>query len=286
MDAAREAGDDSGRRGGPHVVSDHRDPGPCYRLTLAYRGDGLSGWQRQPNAPTVQEVLETALTGLVGEEVRVLGAGRTDAGVHARGQVAVLSLSRSWPTSALVHGTNRRLPRQVRVMEAVEVSPDFHPQRDARGKEYRYRIVPGPVLSPLDAPTAIRVSAPLRWKEIRRATRFLVGRHDFTAFAKAGGSHGDPRRTVFAAGWDEREEDVTFRVVGDGFLRGMVRAVVGTLLEVGRGRRGPKGVRRLLQGRPRGEAGPNVPARGLILHEVFYGRAELERARRAVEALW
>ncbi|MDX1632501.1 MAG: tRNA pseudouridine(38-40) synthase TruA [Thermoanaerobaculia bacterium] len=258
----------------------------CYRLTIAYRGEGFSGWQRQPNAPTIQEELERALKELVGEEVRVLGAGRTDAGVHARGQVAVLHLSRSWPSSALVHGTNRRLPRQVRVMEAAEVAPEFHPQRDALGKEYRYRIVPGPVLPPLEAPTAIRVDPPLRWRAIRRATRALVGRHDFTAFAKTGGSHRNPRRSIFAAGWDLRAEAVVFRVVGDGFLRGMVRAMVGTLLEVGRGRREPAEIRQLLEGRPRGEAGPNVPARGLVLQGVFYREEELEEARDAVESLW
>ena len=267
------------------------EPGPsdapfAYRLTVAYLGTRYAGWQRQPRAVTVQEVLERALGRLTGEAVRVLGAGRTDAGVHARGQVAALRLARGWASGALVHGTNRHLSADVRVLAAEAVPRDFHPQRDALGKEYRYRLMAVPVLSPLDAVTAVRVAPGTDLQAMRRATRSLVGRHDFTAFAKTGGSHGDPTRTVLAVAWESSGAEWTLRILGDGFLRGMVRGIVGTLLEVGRGRRDPEQIPWLLEGRDRSEAGPNAPAEGLVLQQVFYSPQVLAAARDGLRALW
>ena len=253
--------------------------GASYRLTVAYLGTRYAGWQRQPNAVTVQSVLEEAIDRVVGEEVRVVGSGRTDAGVHARGQVASLRLSRSWPLSALVHGANRYLPDDVRVLEAAVCEPSFHPQRDALAKEYRYRLVACPVLSPLDAPTSVRVDPATDFEAIVAATRALEGTHDFAAFAKTGGSHRESVRTIFGAAWVRGGDERILRIVGDGFLRGMVRALVGTLLEVGRGRRDLEGLERLLQGSGRGEAGPNAPAEGLVLQRVLYDRAALEGLR-------
>lgn len=241
-----------------------------FRLDIAYRGTAYAGWQRQPNAPTVQAALEEALGELIGQSVRVVAASRTDAGVHARGQVAHLDLERPFAIGGLVHGTNRRLPEDVRVLAAAPAPPGFHARFSARAKEYHYRLIRAAVLSPLDAPFALRVDPGLDVAALRAAAVVLRGRHDFTAFALAGGAHTQPLRTVEQVEWRELGEELRLHVVGDGFLRGMVRGLVGTMLEVGGGRRSVESLRELLAGRPRGEAGPTAPARGLVLARVAY----------------
>ncbi|HEX5717543.1 MAG TPA: tRNA pseudouridine(38-40) synthase TruA [Thermoanaerobaculia bacterium] len=240
------------------------------RLTISYRGERYAGWQHQENALTVQEVVEEAVSRLVGDPVRVTGASRTDAGVHARGQVAHLDLPRPFPHRALVHGVNRHLPEDVRVMAAGLVDKGFHARKSALSKEYSYRLSRAEVLSPLDAPFAVQVPAKIELARMESATALLPGRHDFSAFALAGGSHGQPFRRIFAAGWAEQGEELRFTIAGEGFLRGMVRALVGTLIEVGLGRRDPEELADLLSGRPRSAAGPTAPAHGLILESVSY----------------
>jgi tRNA pseudouridine38-40 synthase len=241
-----------------------------YRLILSYRGARYAGWQRQENALSVQEVLETALEGLLGRPVRVAGASRTDAGVHARGQAVSLELETPFSPRGLVHGTNHHLPEDVRVMAACGMPPGFHALRHAAGKTYSFRLSRAAVISPLDAPYTVRVPREVDPGRMARATEALPGRHDFTAFALAGGSHGQPFRTIRAASWEERGPELVFRITGDGFLRGMVRALVGTLIEVGTGRRTPESFAALLAGAPREAAGPTAPAHGLVLDEVFY----------------
>jgi len=241
-----------------------------YRLILSYRGDAFGGWQRQKNARTVQATVEEALEKLLGRPVRVHGASRTDAGVHARGQAASLELPAPFPERGLVHGTNHHLPDEVRVLAADAMPSGFHARKHASGKEYSYRLSRAAVLSPLDAPFAVRVRAEIDPARMAQAAQLLLGRHDFSAFALAGGSHGQPFRTVASAVWEEDGEELRFRIVGDGFLRGMVRALVGTLIEVGMGRRPPGGIADLLLGRSRAAAGPTAPACGLVLERVFY----------------
>ncbi|HLX10523.1 MAG TPA: tRNA pseudouridine(38-40) synthase TruA [Thermoanaerobaculia bacterium] len=243
------------------------------RLIVSYRGAAYAGWQRQANALAVQEVLEEALQRLLGTPVRAVGASRTDAGVHARGQAAHLeppAAVASWPLRGLVHGANHRLPQDVRVLAAARMAAGFHARRCAHAKEYCYRLSRAEVLSPLDAPFALRVPARLDVAAMELAAAALVGRHDFSAFALAGGAHTQPCRTIAAAGFEAAGEELRFRVVGDGFLRGMVRALVGTLLEVGLGRRSPRDFATLLGGAPRGAAGATAPAHGLVLERVLY----------------
>jgi tRNA pseudouridine38-40 synthase len=241
-----------------------------YRLIVSYRGAAYAGWQRQENARTVQQALEEALGRLLGSPLRVHGASRTDAGVHARGQAVSFELADPFPARGLVHGTNHHLPEDVRVLAAAAVPAGFHARKHALGKEYRYRLSRAAVLSPLDSPYAVRVPAEIDPARMAQAAALLSGRHDFSAFALAGGAHGQPFRTIHSAVWEEAGEELRFRVVGDGFLRGMVRALVGTLIEVGMGRRTPASIAGLLSGGPRAAAGPTAPAQGLVLEKVLY----------------
>lgn len=256
-------------------MSQPGDPRVTYRLTLSYRGTAYAGWQRQDNALAVQQVVEEALSDLLahetgGEPVRVHGASRTDAGVHARGLAAHVRLPGEFPERGLVAGGNHRLPEDVRIMAAHRMPPGFHARMHAAGKEYAYRWVRTRVLSPLDALFAVPLSPRVDVAAMARAAGALPGRHDFTAFALAGGSHQQPFRDVESARFVENGEELTFRVVGKGFLRGMVRALAGTLVEVGLGRRSPEAFADLLTGRPRPDAGPNAPPQGLTLERVFY----------------
>jgi tRNA pseudouridine38-40 synthase len=155
-------------------------------------------------------------------------------------------------------------------MAAAEVDEGFHARKSAVSKEYSYRLIRAEVLSPLDAPFAVQVPARVDLARMERAAALLPGRHDFSAFALAGGSHGQPFRNIFAASWTEQGPELRFTITGDGFLRGMVRALVGTLIEMGLGRRNPEELADLLSGRPRSAAGPTAPAHGLTLETVSY----------------
>lgn len=241
-----------------------------YSLKLSYVGTAYSGWQRQPHALTVQQVVEDALTDVLARPVAIVGSGRTDAGVHARGQMAHLELQGGFPERGLLHGTNQRLPQDIRVMEAHRMADGFHARKVAVSKEYRYRLEMADVLSPLDAPFALRVEPQLAVEPMRVATAALPGDHDFSAFAIAGGAHTQSVRRIFSAEWVELGSAIELRIVGSGFLRGMVRSLVGTLLEVGRGRRAPEEFVGLLEGGERSAAGPTAAAHGLCLERVTY----------------
>lgn len=241
-----------------------------YRLTLSYRGSAYAGWQRQKNAFAVQEAVEDALEDLLRAPVRVFAAGRTDAGVHALGQVAHFTLDVPFPLTGLVHGTNQRLPEDIRILATHRMPTGFHARRHALAKEYVYRVFRGRVVPPLHAPWSLGVTAELDLPRLRRALLCLPGRHDFSAFALAGGSHRCAVRRLFAANVDDRDRELTFRFIGEGFLRGMVRSLVGTLLEVGSGQRSTAGFRELLTGGRRSTAGPTAAAHGLTLERVFY----------------
>lgn len=250
--------------------------GATFRLTLAYLGTPYHGWQRQTNALGVQQVVEEAVEKLVGHPVRIVAASRTDAGVHARGQEVHLRLERAWPGRALVEGANHYLPGDVRVLAAAAVCPAFDARKWAMAKEYRYRLSRARVLQPFEAAMTVSAPSPLDVDRLRAAVALLPGRHDFAAFARSGGAHTQTCRRVFTAELREREALVELRLIGDGFLRGMVRALVGTLLWVARGRIEPCMWARLLEGGRRAEAGPSAPAKGLTLMRVIYPETLLE----------
>ncbi|HEX9801359.1 MAG TPA: tRNA pseudouridine(38-40) synthase TruA [Thermoanaerobaculia bacterium] len=240
-------------------------------LTVAYVGTRYAGWQRQTNALAVQEVLEKALSRLAAGAVTTIGAGRTDAGVHAEGQAVSIALPRELPASALVLGANAELPADVRVLAAREVPAGFDARREAAAKLYRYRLSRAAPIAPAARPFVVPAPRELDPAALGAAALALVGHHDFAAFALAGGAAATTARRVFAAAWEERGEELVFRIAGEGFLRGMVRSLVGTLLEVGSGRRSVDGFAALLAaGSARGEAGPTAPAEGLCLERVDF----------------
>lgn len=241
------------------------------RLLLEYDGAGYHGWQRQKNASTIQEVVETALGRLTGAEVRLLASGRTDAGVHALGQVANFHTRSSIPLQAFVKGLNSLLPRDIAVLEAREAPPDFHARKSARAKTYEYRLWCRPVRPPLELRYCWHLTQPLDLQAMTRAGAALPGEHDFTAFRASGGSPGHAVRRVLDAVWQPGAAGrLRFSITANGFLRGMVRSLVGTMVEIGQGKRPPEDLAGLLASGDRHRAGATAPGHGLFLVEVFY----------------
>ncbi len=240
------------------------------KIVVGYVGTGYAGWQVQPGRATIQGVLETELSALLGEKVRIAGAGRTDAGVHARGQVANFPTSTRMPVAGLLLAINARLPEDVRILKVEEAPDMFHARADARAKEYRYRIVRAEVVSPFLAPFVLMVRARLDVGAMREAALRLIGRHDFTSFCPTQCRVDDKVRTVVGSEILETGDEIEYRVRADGFLHHMVRTFVGTLLLAGRGRLAAEAVPVILKARDRRAAGPVAPARGLILERVFY----------------
>jgi tRNA pseudouridine38-40 synthase len=265
------------------------------KLTLAYDGGAFVGWQQQAQGVSIQGLIEAALTRITGVETRVTGAGRTDAGVHALGQVASARISGDQPIAELWRALNALLPPDIRVVGVDEAPVDFHARFAARGKRYAYRLATGAVLSPFERRYAWHVTHPLETAAMSAALDALVGTHDFAVFQAAGSAVPDTVRTLFEVSlltsasaaltgpalsgppltglWGASAAVTPGLVVmlrGDGFLRHMVRNIVGTLVEVGRGRRSSASMATLLDSRDRRLAGPTAPPEGLFLIEVEY----------------
>jgi len=240
------------------------------KLTLEYDGTGYAGWQIQPNGDTIQQRVEEALEKVLREEIRIHGSGRTDAGVHALGQVAHFDTLSSLPPANIRDGANTYLPQDIAIIRAEEAEPDFHARYSARGKIYRYRVLLRPTRSPLNLDFAYRLSGPVDSAQMRIAARNLVGRHDFSAFEASGSSIHDKVRTLERLDIQEEGEMLVFELQANGFLYKMVRNIVGTLLEVGKGSLSPEDVRDILESKDRTQAGPTAPANGLYLLQVIY----------------
>lgn len=241
------------------------------RLLIEYDGSAYAGWQVQPNRPTVQGTLQAALKRLTGTPVRVGGAARTDAGVHAAGQVTTFTTESPHTCATFHRALNALLPRDIVVREVAEVPLTFDARRSATGKTYRYTLLVRADPSPFHRSWTLHVPPPLDVAAMGKAAEALLGRHDFSAFRSSSCEAPHPVRTVWEARFLEDPPFWHFRISAEAFLQHMVRSIVGTLLEVGRGRRPPEEVAAILASRARARAGPTAPPHGLCLEKVHYG---------------
>jgi tRNA pseudouridine38-40 synthase len=241
------------------------------RLLLEYDGTRYHGWQRQKTGLTIQGVVETALERLTGEQVALIGSGRTDAGVHALGQVANFRTASAIPFRAFDEGLNSLLPYDIAVLEAREAPPEFHARKSALSKTYEYRILNRPRRSPLHHHYGWWIAAPLELEAMAVAAAALPGEHDFSAFRASGSGNRNPLRRVLDAAWQTHAGGwLRFTITATGFLRGMVRSLVGTLVEIGKGKAPPELMMELLKSGERPLAGPTAPPQGLYLVAVAY----------------
>ncbi|MGH7572022.1 MAG: tRNA pseudouridine(38-40) synthase TruA [Gemmatimonadota bacterium] len=246
------------------------------RGVLQYDGTSYRGWQRQPDAPTVQQTCERALEEVLSEPVAVVAAGRTDTGVHARGQVIHFEHPGRLGPAELRRAWNAHLPRDVWIERLEDAAPDFHARHDARKRSYRYFVAEGPrSRSPFVSRYAWPQARPLAWEPIEAATARLHGTHDFRRFAKGDGSPTDARSgicTIMDARWDPTDEGRVLKITADRFLRHMVRAIVAALVAVGRGRVPEDAIGAALEG-----GGPRVPAGAAPPHGLFLWKVEYDR---------
>lgn len=235
------------------------------RLWVAYDGTNYHGWQLQENGVTVESVLNRALEELLGEEIRVIGASRTDSGVHALENVAVFDTGSPIPAEKICHALNARLPEDIRVQRSEEVGADWHPRHCSSKKTYEYRIYRGGISQPVRRLYTCHIYRELDVDAMRRAASFLEGEHDFKSFCQTGGQTLTTVRRIYRLELEEQGPELVIRVTGAGFLYNMVRIIAGTLMEVGFGRIPPEEIRTILEKRDRSAAGPTAPAQGLTL---------------------
>ena len=245
------------------------------KITLAYDGTDFCGWQIQPNAPSIQAVLASAIGRVTGEKVLPQGSGRTDAGVHALGQVASFPLESVIPAANLVVALNDVLPASVRVLDCAEMPPEFHARKSASAKTYRYRMYRGDICPPFMARYVWHYPYPLDIDAMVKAATLVVGEHDFTSFAAVDAEKGKVEgasnvRTVFSSRWISQPQEFVYEIRGNGFLHHMVRNLVGTFLLVGKGTLQPQEIIRILGLGDRSAAGATACARGLYLVSVEY----------------
>ncbi len=259
-------------------------PGSTWKLTLCYDGGPFAGWQVQPGQRTVQGELARAIVRVTGERVLPQGSGRTDAGVHALAQVASVQLAAPIQPQNLMRALNNVLPPSIRILGAEHAPPGFHARHSAVRKTYEYRVWRNPLCPPWQAPYVCSYTFPLTLEPMQQAAQAVLGRHDFLSFqaqdpdatakaARVAAGQSSTVKTLFSSIWEVHPETglLVYRVCGSGFLHHMVRNLVGTFLDVGRGRIAPEVLPGILQARARAAAGPTAPASGLWLHSVEYG---------------
>lgn len=241
------------------------------RLVVAYDGTNYHGWQIQPGKITIESELNQALTSLLGEPIQVIGASRTDSGVHARENVAVFDTEHRMPADRICLALNQRLPADIRVQSSEMVASDWHPRKHRCIKTYEYRIMNRRIEIPTQRFYAHFCYIRLDLDRMRKAAGILTGEHDFKSFCSVRTQVTDTVRTIYNIHLERNDEDViTIRVIGNGFLYNMVRIIAGTLMDVGMGRRTPEEMNRILEAKDRAAAGPTAPARGLTLVEMKY----------------
>lgn len=243
------------------------------RITLAWDGTDFCGWQVQPNLPTIQGTLEEIIGGMEGKPVHVEASGRTDAGVHARAQIAAFTIENPIPIENLGRAINRLLPATIRVLQTAEAPADFHPRFDSVAKTYRYTIHRGAICSPFEFRYVHHHPYPLNEDAMCSAAPVFEGEHDFTAFAASDVRDEEEKskvRTIFCSRMERSADRLIYTVRGSGFLKHMVRNIVGTLLETGRGNVDARGITELFEVHAGRKGGPTAPAKGLFLESVEY----------------
>ena len=240
------------------------------KLTIAYDGTNYCGWQVQPNGITIEEVLNKAIQKLTGEDILVIGASRTDSGVHALGNVAVFDTESTIPPEKLAMALNQRLPEDIVVVKSEEVPTDFHPRYCDCSKTYEYHIINTRIPDPTRRLTNYFVSYVLDIEKMRQAAAYLVGEHDFVSFCNVRTDVESTVRTITGLEILTNGDEITIRITGNGFLYNMVRIIVGTLIRVGRGFYEPEQVKEILEAKDRKAAGVTAPAHGLVLVKIDY----------------
>lgn len=245
------------------------------RIVVAYDGTNYCGWQVQPNGVTVEEVLNKKISALTGEDIHIIGASRTDSGVHALGNVAVFDTESRIPGERMAYALNQRLPDDIVIVKSDEVAADWHPRyQNEITKTYEYHIYNAKTPNPMKRHYSTFVSYELDVDKMREAAGYLVGEHDFVSFCNIRTNVEDTVRTVYDIEFLQNESEITMRITGNGFLYNMVRIIAGTLIRVGRGYYPPEKVKEILETRERTEAGVTAPPNGLVLVKIDYGENE------------
>ncbi|ROR31661.1 tRNA pseudouridine38-40 synthase [Mobilisporobacter senegalensis] len=240
------------------------------KLVVGYDGTNYCGWQIQPNGITIEEVLNKKLSELLGEEIKVIGASRTDSGVHALGNVAVFDTNTQIPAEKISYALNQRLPEDITIQNSCEVPLEFHPRYCNSIKTYEYKILNRKFQIPLQRLYSHFVYIPLNISAMEEAARYIVGEHDFKSFCSSRTQVEDTIRTVYSLTISKSDETITIRITGNGFLYNMVRIIVGTLIKVGLGVYPAEHVKEIMEERDRKAAGPKVPGKGLTLVKIDY----------------
>lgn len=240
------------------------------KLVVAYDGTNYHGWQVQDNGITIEEVLNRTISELVQEDIKVIGASRTDAGVHACGNVAVFDTESRIPGDKFSFALNQRLPEDIRIQESCEVDADFHPRYADTVKTYEYNILNRRFELPSKRLYAAFCYYPMDIERMNQAAAYLVGEHDFKSFCSVGAQVQTTVRTIYAVNVTKEDDMVHIRITGNGFLYNMVRIIAGTLMQVGTGLMEPEQVKEILEARDRSKAGPTAVAKGLTLVEIRY----------------
>lgn len=240
------------------------------RMVVAYDGTNYKGWQIQPNGITIEEVLNRKLSELLGEEIVVTGASRTDSGVHSLGNVAIFDTNTRMPAEKISFALNQRLPEDIVVQKSEEVALDWHPRYQNSTKTYEYRILNRTFRMPTRRFDTYFYYHPLDVDQMREAAGYLVGEHDFKSFCAVGAQVKTTVRTIYACEVEKKDDIITIRVTGNGFLYNMVRIIAGTLVRVGGGEMEPERIPEILAAHDRAKAGPTAPAHGLTMIGIVY----------------